>query len=55
MLSDFDFQSCLDFASAASAFRIQQLELVRGLPSAAEVRKFIEKHDKEINCNELHG
>lgn len=55
MLSDFDFQSCLDFASAASAILIQQVGARRGLPSAAEVRKFIEKHDKEINCNELHG
>jgi len=55
MISDFDFQSCLDFASAASAILIQQVGARRGLPSAAEVRKFIEKHDKEKNCNELHG
>ncbi len=55
MLSGSDLQYCLNFASAASAILIQEVGARRRLPSAAEVRKFIEKNDKEISCNELHG
>lgn len=49
MLSGFDFQSCLDFASAASAILIQQVGARRGLPSAAEVKNFMEEKNKEIS------
>jgi len=55
MLSDHDLQYCLNFASAASAILIQEVGARRRLPSAEEVRKFITKHKKEKNCNELHG
>ena len=54
LLSNFDVQYCLDFASAASAILIQKIGAREGLPSALEVEKFI-KENKEINCNELHG
>ncbi len=54
LLSNFDVQYCLDFASAASAILIQKVGAREGLPSAREVKNFIKSY-KENNCNELHG
>ncbi len=48
LISNFDLQHCLNFASAASAILIQKIGAREGLPSAIEVEKFITKY-KEIS------
>ncbi|MGV8026583.1 MAG: carbohydrate kinase family protein [Anaerolineaceae bacterium] len=44
ILSDFQYQYCLDFASAASALLIQEIGARRGLPAAMDVQKFMENN-----------
>lgn len=44
ILSDFQYQDCLDFASAAAAILIQEMGARQGLPTAVEVQKFMENH-----------
>lgn len=55
ILSDWDLQHCLDFASAASALLVQKIGARGGLPTLLEVQKFIKTNKKRRNTfNELH-
>lgn len=44
ILRDFQYQYCLDFASAASAILIQEIGARRGLPAAIDVQKFMDNN-----------
>ena len=47
ILSDWNFQQCLEFASAASAILVQKIGARRGLPSLLEVQHFIRTNQKK--------
>ena len=44
ILADWDFQHCLDFASAAAALSVQELGARGGLPTFKEVQDFMSSH-----------
>ena len=49
ILSDWDLQHCLEFASAASAILVQKIGARGGLPTLLEVRKFMKTNQKKEN------
>lgn len=53
-LSDWHYQDCMDFASAASAILIQSIGARKGLPTVVDVQNFMETNNRRIS-NELHG
>ncbi len=49
ILADWNFQHCLDFASAASAILVQKIGARGGLPTLLEVQNFMKTNQKKEN------
>jgi sugar/nucleoside kinase (ribokinase family) len=51
ILSDWNLQHCLEFASAAAAILVQKIGARGGLPTLLEVQKFMKTNQKKENHN----